>query len=101
MKANAPYTSVAFLDRHFFTARHQSSSLRYDTHLLMPRTRSLPRIAITATGNTVAELVVAARQALLLTKFVELRLDWVAEPREAIREVATLLRDPLLKKPPL
>ena len=50
----------------------------------MTRNPSLPRICISATGRTPAELFDCARRALEYSRFVELRLDWVARPTEAL-----------------
>jgi 3-dehydroquinate dehydratase / shikimate dehydrogenase len=57
----------------------------------MKPARPLPRIAITATGSTVGELMECAQHALLESPFVELRLDWVARPVEATAAISKLL----------
>ena len=52
---------------------------------------SLPRICITATGRTPGDLLDCARRALRYSRFVELRLDWVARPTEVLTAVPRLL----------
>ena len=51
----------------------------------------LPRICVTATGTTPGELMECARRALDEGTFVELRLDWVANPAEAIALIPRLI----------
>jgi len=65
----------------------------------MPKLPSPPRIAITATGRTPAALLDAARRALRLTRFVELRLDWVPNPAAVVRALPKLFRDFARKRP--
>jgi 3-dehydroquinate dehydratase / shikimate dehydrogenase len=57
----------------------------------MGRKPTLPRICIAATGRTSAELMARARRALDESRFVELRLDWVANPADAIARIPELL----------
>src|SRR3990167_7118957 len=45
---------------------------------------SLPRICITATGRTPAELFDCARRSLGYSSLVELRLDWATNPAEVL-----------------
>jgi len=65
----------------------------------MRKLPSLPRIAITATGRTPAALLAAARRALLYTRFVELRLDWLPNPQEVVRALPELFLDSARKRP--
>ncbi len=65
----------------------------------MRKLLSLPRIAITATGCSAAELLDSVRRALGYTRFVELRLDWVPNPEEALRSLPGLLRHWRAKRP--
>ncbi|MGH9782967.1 MAG: type I 3-dehydroquinate dehydratase, partial [Terriglobia bacterium] len=53
----------------------------------------LPRICIPATGRTAAELLDCARRALRFSRFVELRLDWIGNPAEALPGIPRLLAD--------
>ncbi len=57
------------------------------------RTRSVnfPKICIAATGTTINELMVCARRALAHSPFVELRLDWLTRPSDAIPQIANLI----------
>lgn len=50
-----------------------------------------PRICISATGQTPAELLQRARQALRHSRFVELRLDWVSHPQQVFSLIPQLL----------
>ena len=59
----------------------------------MTKQPSLPRICIPATGRTAAELLECARRALHYSRFVELRLDWVAHPAEALPAIPPLLAE--------
>ncbi|MBI2818785.1 MAG: shikimate dehydrogenase [Acidobacteria bacterium] len=59
----------------------------------MPHPQKLPRICISATGSTAGELMECARRALKQSRFVELRLDWVANPADAIVLIPKLLAD--------
>lgn len=54
---------------------------------------SLPRICIPATGRTTPELLDYARRALCCTRFVELRLDWVANPADVLPAIPPLLAE--------
>ena len=58
----------------------------------MTRKSVPPRICISATGQTAGELLECARRALAHSRFVELRLDWAANPREAAASIPGLLR---------
>ena len=53
----------------------------------------MPRICVAATGRTTGELMECARRALEQSRFVELRLDWVANPADAIAAIPKLLAD--------
>ncbi|OFV95377.1 MAG: shikimate dehydrogenase [Acidobacteria bacterium RIFCSPLOWO2_02_FULL_61_28] len=53
----------------------------------------LPRICITATGRTPAELFDCARRALGYSRLVELRLDWATNPAEALVTIPELSRE--------
>ena len=57
----------------------------------MRQTFKLPRICITATGRSSAELMACARRSLEQCRFVELRLDWVKNPADAIALIPRLL----------
>jgi 3-dehydroquinate dehydratase/shikimate dehydrogenase len=57
----------------------------------MKKTVKLPRICIAATGNSPAELLECARRSLRETRFVELRLDWLENPAEAVAQIPRLL----------
>ncbi|HEY7680851.1 MAG TPA: shikimate dehydrogenase [Terriglobia bacterium] len=57
----------------------------------MTKSRRLPRICVTATGETAAALLDCARRALAQSRFVELRLDWLPNPSEALPRIAELL----------
>ena len=59
----------------------------------MRRKQALPRIAITATGQISGELMECARRAVEQSRFVEMRLDWVANPADAIAAIPKLLAD--------
>src|SRR3989338_2660251 len=59
----------------------------------MRRKQALPRICVAATGRTTGELMECARRALEQSRFVELRLDWVANPADAIAAIPKLLAD--------
>ncbi|MBI3934819.1 MAG: shikimate dehydrogenase [Acidobacteria bacterium] len=59
----------------------------------MSRKQALPRICITATGRTPSELMECAHRALRESRFVELRLDWVTNPADAIAAIPKLLKD--------
>lgn len=52
----------------------------------------LPRICIAATGDTPETLFACARNALQHTPLVELRLDWLRDPRKALPRIFGLLR---------
>lgn len=52
---------------------------------------SLPKLCITATGHTLKELISCARMALSQSQFIELRLDWLAQPADAIPHIASLM----------
>ena len=54
---------------------------------------SVPHIAISATGRTPGELLECARRALEHSRLVELRLDWVANPLEALPLIPRLLEE--------
>jgi len=51
----------------------------------------LPKLCITATGHTLKELMDCARVALSQSQFIELRLDWLARPADAIPQLANLI----------
>jgi 3-dehydroquinate dehydratase/shikimate dehydrogenase len=57
----------------------------------MSQAIKLTRICITATGRTPAELMMCADRALLESRFVELRLDFVSNPVEAVALIPRLL----------
>lgn len=52
----------------------------------------LPRICIAATGETPETLFACARSALRHSPLVELRLDWLRDPRKALPRISRLLR---------
>ncbi len=52
----------------------------------------LPRICIAATGDTPETLFACARNALRHSPLVELRLDWLRDPRKALPRISGLLR---------
>lgn len=52
---------------------------------------SLPRICITATGESPGDLLECARRALQYSRFVELRLDWLPRPADALPQIQQLL----------
>ena len=54
---------------------------------------ALPRVCISATGQTPAELLRCARRALPHSRFVELRLDWLPHPHEALPLIPRLLKN--------
>ena len=58
----------------------------------MKQKSGLPRICIVATGDTPAELFECALRALSYSPLVELRLDWLPRPAEAIPLISRLLR---------
>ena len=51
----------------------------------------LPKICITATGRSLGELIDCARTALSQSQFIELRLDWLAKPMDAIPRIAGMI----------
>jgi 3-dehydroquinate dehydratase/shikimate dehydrogenase len=51
---------------------------------------SLPKLCITATGHTLKDLIGCARTALSQSQFIELRLDWLPRPADAIPHIANL-----------
>ena len=53
---------------------------------------ALPHICITATGDSPQALVESARRALEYSRFVELRLDWLRSPAQALPLVSRLLQ---------
>jgi len=57
----------------------------------MTKPTALPRICIPATGRTAAELLDSVRRALGYSRFVELRLDWIGNPAEALPAIPRLL----------
>jgi 3-dehydroquinate dehydratase / shikimate dehydrogenase len=57
----------------------------------MRKKPSLPRICITATGDSPRELFECARRALGYSRFVELRLDWLLRPAPALALIPRLL----------
>ncbi|MBF8305605.1 MAG: 3-dehydroquinate dehydratase / shikimate dehydrogenase, partial [Acidobacteria bacterium] len=59
----------------------------------MTKPTALPRICIPATGRTAAELLDSVRRALGYSRFVELRLDWIGNPAEALPAIPRLLAD--------
>ena len=52
----------------------------------------LPRVCIAATGDTPESLFECARSALRHSPLVELRLDWLRDPRKALPRISRLLR---------
>ena len=58
----------------------------------MKQKSGLPRICIVATGDTPAELFECALRALPYSPLVELRLDWLPRPAEAMPLISRLLR---------
>ena len=52
----------------------------------------LPRICIAATGDTPETLFACARNSLRHSPLVELRLDWLRDPRKALPRISGLLR---------
>src|SRR5262245_22454342 len=58
----------------------------------MNKNSLLPPICITATGSTAKQLFENARAALKLSGYVELRLDWLANPARAIPLIRDLVQ---------
>ncbi len=52
---------------------------------------ALPRISISATGRTPQELLASAQRALEHSRLIELRLDWLPDPLQALPRIARLL----------
>ncbi len=57
----------------------------------MRKTPSLPRLSIAATGDSPRELFQCAERALGYSRFVELRLDWLPRPAQALSQIRRLL----------
>lgn len=51
----------------------------------------MPKLCISATGRSLKDLINCARMALAQSQFIELRLDWLKQPLEAIPHIASLL----------
>lgn len=77
--------------RNYIRASTLPQRVPYHEHISMRRKQALPRICIAATGNTPGELMDCAARALDDNGFVELRLDWVANPADAIAMIPNLL----------
>jgi len=57
----------------------------------MRPTGALPRLCVTATGETPQQLLDSARRGLQQTRMVELRLDWLPRPEEGLALIPRLL----------